>query len=406
MYPEYPKYTNKEDPNSIVAAFREQMFNILRNSDWHNLNLSYLSVEINRVFSDFLEHVKNRHWWGEKWEEGLFNWKMISNFIEYIKSRKKDRLFFYCFRKLIINSFESYVLGINNSIPKTPLNEYKNFTIWEKLFHNGYIWDLWQDKLCEWWDHSYWTVFFYDIFEELKQSWLDMDIKIFRFKKANTRMMEMDMGRYSWLIIKYKKKNYLIDSWRIYLLHEWLWKIAKSIDSFKTIMNNETFSRRVGEHDKFLLETLNNCKENEEINFFNNIDDFLNDISSHPEPPHISLYIDSNNNPCVLSFDKNAPHVKRESKISFDFTSTWIILTNGNYEVEYVLQNFEIDENDFINDFVKKSKVTGNSTIKWKDETYRIGYLKKYLEIIKDKISVNKLCEFYSNLQWKTFEKI
>jgi hypothetical protein len=33
MYPEYPKYTNKEDPNSIVAAFREQMFNILRNPD-------------------------------------------------------------------------------------------------------------------------------------------------------------------------------------------------------------------------------------------------------------------------------------------------------------------------------------------------------------------------------------
>jgi len=397
MHPEYPKYAYEKDPDPIVDALRKQIANILMNPDWHNLNLNYLSEKINKVFDGFLEDVKNQHWWGEKWEKGISNWKTIFEFTKYIKSRKKDRLFFYCFRKLIINSFESCVLGINNSIPKTPLDKYKNLTVWEQLFHNGYIGDLWQD--CEWWDHSYWTIFFYHIFEDLRKSWLDIDVKIFRFKKANTRMMEMDMGRYSWLIIKYKGKNYLIDSWRIYLLHEWLWKIAKSIDSFKTIMNNETFSRRVGEHDKFLLETLNHCKENEEINFFNNIDDFLNDISIHPEPPHISLYIDSNNNPCVLSFDKNTPHVKRESKISFDFTSTWIILTNGNCEVEYVLQSFEIDENDFINDFVKKSKVRRSSTIKWKDETYRIGYLKKYLDIIKDKINVNKLCEFYSSSQ-------
>ena len=169
MHPEYPKYTYEKDPDPIVDALRKQIANILMNPDWHNLNLNYLSEKINKVFDGFLEDVKNQHWLREKWKEGVFNWKIapkkiISKFIKYIVSHKEDRLFFYCFRKLIINSFESYVLGINNSIPKTPLDKYKNLTVWEQLFHNGYIGDLWQDNLCEWWDHSYWTVFFYNIF--------------------------------------------------------------------------------------------------------------------------------------------------------------------------------------------------------------------------------------------------
>ena len=168
------------DPELLIEIFRTQIIDVLKNTSW--LDLRWLSWEINNAFLKFLEEIRLQ--WGKNEQKVNYLKKIIAMIksTPYKTTEEQQRFFFYCFRKFIINFFEPYILWINNSIPKTSLNEYRHFTIWEKLLHNWYIGKLWQDKLCEWWNHFYRTLLLYNIFKELKNSWLDIDIKIFRFK--------------------------------------------------------------------------------------------------------------------------------------------------------------------------------------------------------------------------------
>ena len=395
---------NEETPrHPLVKNFKDQLLYILENLSYNDLE--WLPTKLDSKFSEFLESVrknfsqyksnKNKNLnteWLEQNEKKDYNpyllfdsyYDLINRFNQLI-NQLNQFLFFDSFCDLL-NRIEPKFLWINNNISATTLHEYNNFTIWKKLFHNGYIRGLWHNRLCEWWNHNYWTLLFYNIFNELKNAWLDIDIKIFRFKKHNTRIMGMDMGWYSWLIVKFHEDYYVIDSWRLSRLDVEFggWIIVKSVDNLIGSLKKEQFSRRVLESDESILNKLRHPEEeNSQISFFNNSYDFLKNINEQQETPHISLCIDENGN----------LNKKHWNEVRFTFTTDWIIIEKGSNTYEYTLNDIELDENNFIDSFVKNCKIIRRTY--WDDE-YCIKFLKKHLDIIKDMINLKKLCEYYS----------
>jgi hypothetical protein len=66
----------------------------------------------------------------------------------------------------------------------------------------------------EGWSCSYWTVLLYNFFNKLKEAWLDLDIKLFRYKNLDDKIVGKPMMRHSWLIVKFQWEEYFVD-------HEW-----------------------------------------------------------------------------------------------------------------------------------------------------------------------------------------
>ena len=352
--------TDKSHMHPVIENLKKGILDLLASSDWENLK--DLSKKLNNLFSRFLETIKGKD------------------------SQDDDQeLLFESFCGLI-NILEQNFLGINNNIPKTWLEQYNNNQIWEQLFHNSYIENLWKDVLCEWWDHSYWTLLLYNIFEKLKNTWLDLDMRIFRFKNLNARMMEMDMGGYSWLIIKFHESYYLVDSWRIFRLNG-LWKIVKPINNLIDSLKNEEFERRKKKPDISLLNKLKDWKNNNQFIFFDNIEDFIKNIHEYPESPHISLYVDEYNN----------PNSRRWHIIHFYFTHNWVKIEKGSDSFEYIFkENFIPNEKTTIDDLIGNVQIISRTY--WNDDQC-INILMNSLKIIKDKIDFVKLCEYYSNIR-------
>ena len=309
---------------------------------------------------------------------------------------------------------DPYCTKIHNSFPKTSLKDYSKLSIWNQIFHNIYPQHLWYSQSCDWWGCSYWTILFYHVFDTLRSAWFDIKISFFRFKWVWEHVGIPNL-RHSWLIINFQWIDYLVD-------YEWLnlnffWtnneKCVKSISELQECIRQygEIFSRidpkeleeiskywKLKEYKQWEEKWFDNLKfwwnrnsVEDEVSFFDNIDDFVKNTSDVRWANKFVFYYEDET-------DKNLYHYT----IIFEKWSLFVekkLKDVVQQRIQFLLnQDMIIDNRKNILDILscnivyklQDSQVL-SCTMKDFDE------LKKILWLLSNKVDLNYLKEFYKN---------
>lgn len=214
-----------------------------------------------------------------------------------------------------------------------------------------------------------------------------MDIKFFRYKNLEDKIIDFPAMRHSWLIITFQWEDYFVDHEGIELANK-REPIARRIQPYidaakKNIKNDEIW--RFFENFKH-----ENMKETDQVMFFDDVDEFIDHVEGFPEFKKIALY--------VKIEDRVDP-----VKFVYIFTDTWVQIWLNDRWYEYVLKDNKLSRKDFIKKFIEKIWI--KKDINWphyvkKDE---IEDLEKFMDIVKDKIDLGKLHDSYtSESKWKS----
>ena len=340
--------------------------------------ISYSTRKNNAIKSDIEEDTNN----------------LLKKFLNYIKWKALPRkikdeqhAFFYDICKFI-NFFDgdSYFTKIHNSIPKTSIREYNEKTVSEQFFQMNYWRERWLNWMPEWWDCSYWTILHYNFFNKLKEAWLDIDIKLFRYKNLDDRIVGAPSMRHSWLVITFQWEDYFVD-------HEWilLWwndepiarKVQPYIDAARDVEKDEKIAVFF---ENFKHE---NMKETDQVIFFDDVNDFITHVEKNPNYQKIAYLMGRWEN-------------ERPDQINYEFANNAIwIAVNGHRHMYYPKDN-NFNKNNFPEDFIDKLEY--EKDINWihpitkeSKETF-----KRFFAVISDKINSDWLYQkFKSNWKWK-----
>jgi hypothetical protein len=336
---------------------------------------SELSQDTNNLLEKFINIVKNNA------KNKAIHWKIAN----------EQKYFFNDIRELL-NSFHNdpYFTKIHNSIWPTSLEEYKDKSLGEQIMHNMYGKERWFDKSCEGGSCSYWTILLYNFFKKLKDAWLDIDIKIYRYKNLEDEIMWEKTLRHSGLTINFQWKDYLVD-------YKWIseedeWKMVKSINHYINEYDNNEAGKKVLKNFKKWKQT-----ETDQIIFFDNINEFLRHVNEFPEYKQISLYVKIENRVFPVKFD-------------YIFTDNWVkIGLNGKWK-DYILSDNELSREDFIKNYMEKVWILKD--INWLHyiTEHERNDLTRCINIIKDKIDTDKLHQDYTSrhnrksklIEWET----
>ena len=400
------KFNPKIDQGKRKKTFSKlnlEEVDVLHSSD----DAEYLAKEFDRIFLKFLRLIKYSQDRNEqtKSEIDKDTHNLLKKFWNFVKSKainlkiKNEQAYFFDDFCYFLNFLEwdSYFTKIHNSIPHTSLEDYNNLSMWKQFFNNAYGRERWFNKSCAWWSCSYWTVLLYNLFNKLKEAWIDMDIKIYRYKNLNDEIMNCPTKRHSWLIINFQWKDYIVDYEWISLINQW--KIVKTLDSFLNACNNvldendklTAEERNKIKKDKKVFENFKNGKQKEtdKVIFFDNMDEFLEHMKIFPEEKTISLYIKVE--------DRVDP-----VKFNFIFTDTGVqVGVNGRW-YDYILRDNNLSKKDFIRNFIKKFWIKRDINGPQRIDKNWIDDLEEFIWLIKDKINTEKLYQSYTS--WKKWE--
>lgn len=391
---------DQEKRKKIFYKFNEDIVNLLNSSN----DPEYLWKEFDRLFLKLLRLIKYSNDRNKETESELSQDtnNLLEKLINIVKNNAKNKAirwkianeqkyFFNDIRELL-NSFHNdpYFTKIHNSIWPTSLKEYKDKSLGEQIMHNMYGKERWFDKSCEGGSCSYWTILLYNFFKKLKEAWLDIDIKIYRYKNLEDEIMWEKTLRHSGLTINFQWKDYLVD-------YEWIsqedeWKMVKSINHYINEYDDDEAGKKVLKNFKKWKQI-----ETDQIIFFDNIDEFLRHVNEFPENKQISLYVKIENRVFPVKFD-------------YIFTDNWVkIGLNGKWK-DYILSDNELSREDFIKNFMKKVWILKD--INWLHyiTEHERNDLTKCMNIIKDKIDTNKLHQDYASknkrkselIEWET----
>lgn len=362
--------------------------NILRSSE----NAEYLAGEFDRIFLKIQRLIsystnKNRNE-RLKLEEHINN--LLRKFSNYIKLKVVERKWKDIQRAIFndicwfINFFDgdSYFSRVHNSVAKTTLNEYNNKTIWEQFFQTSY-WRWWKKWMAEGWSCSYWTVLLYNFFNKLKEAGLDIDIKLFRYKNLDDKIVDSPSMRHSWLIVTFQWEDYFVDHEGIQLggnNEPIVRKVQPYVDVAKEKLKDENVANFF---ENFKHE---NMKESDKVIFFDSINDLISHVEEFPEYKRICFY-------------KKREDCDRPDRMDYEFIKNWIwVAINGSRHIFYLWDN-NISKKWFPENIIDKI------TLK-KDESWyhRITeedreQFRNFFHLISDKINTEWL---YNNFtSWK-----
>ena len=391
---------DQEKRKKIFYKFNEDIVNLLNSSN----DPEYLWKEFDRLFLKLLRLIKYSNDRNKETESELSQGtnNLLEKFINIVKNNAKNKAirwkianeqkyFFNDIRELL-NSFHNdpYFTKIHNSIWPTSLKEYKDKSLGEQIMHNMYGKERWFDKSYEGGSCSYWTILLYNFFKKRKEAWLDIDIKIYRYKNLEDEIMWDKTLRHSGLTINFQWKDYLVD-------YEWIsqedeWKMVKSINHYINEYDDDEAGKKVLKNFKKWKQI-----ETDQIIFFDNVDEFLRHVNEFPENKQISLYVKIENRVFPVKFD-------------YIFTDNWVkIGLNGKWK-DYILSDNELSREDFIKNFMKKVWILKD--INWLHyiTEHERNDLTKCMNIIKDKIDTNKLHQDYASknkrkselIEWET----
>ena len=214
-----------------------------------------------------------------------------------------------------------------------------------------------------------------------------MDIKFFRYKNLEDKIIDFPAMRHSWLVITFQWADYFVDHQGIELAKK-REPIARRIQPYVDIAKKDLKNDEIKEFfENFKHE---NMKETDKVMFFDDVDKFIDHVEEFPEYKKIALY--------VKMEDRVEP-----VKFLYNFTDTWVQIWVNNRWHDYVLKDNKVSRKDFIKNFMKKIWIKRDIT--WphyinKDE---IEDFKDFMDIVKDKINLDKLHDSYtSGNKWKS----
>ena len=356
---------SSSDPEFLAGEFDKiflKLQRLISYSTNKNLNeKSKLEEETNNLLRKFLNYMK---------------WKIIDR-----KSNDEQRTIFndICW---FINFFDwdSYFSRVHNSLAKTTLKEYNNKSIWEQFFQTSY-WRGWENWIAEGWSCSYWTVLLYNFFNKLKESGLNMEIKLFRYKNLDDKIIDFPSMRHSWLVITFQWEDYFVD-------YEWIEinerePIVKKIQPYINLAKNKLKNDKIAnffENFKY-----GNMKETDKVIFFDNVNDLISHVEEFPEYKRIAFYI-------------KYEDWKKPYKLTYEFIENWIwIGINKSRHIFYLWDN-NISREWFPENIIDKITLEKDSLwchpITNKDKEL----FKKFFNVIANKIDINWLYDNFTSL--------
>lgn len=362
--------------------------NVLRSSE----DDKYLSGEFDRIFlkiQRLISYSTNRNINEKsKLEEDTNNLlRKFSNYIKWKvldrKSKDEQRAIFndICW---FINFFDgdSYFSRIHNSLAKTRLSEYKDKTVWEQFFQTSY-WREWKEWMPEGWSCSYWTILLYNFFNKLKEAWLDLEIKFFRYKNLDDKIVNFPSMRHSWLIITFQGENYFVDHDGIQLggNNE---PIVRKVQPFIDIAKEKLKDENIADFfDNFRHE---NMKETDKIIFFDNISDFISHVEEFPEYKRICFY-------------RRREDWERPDRLDYEFIKNWIwVAINGNRHIFYLWDN-NISKKWFPENIIDKIRLKKDESWYHRITEEDREQFRNLFHLILDKIDTERLYNYYAS--WK-----
>lgn len=396
---------DQEKRKKTFSKLNMEEVNLLHSSD----NPEYLAKGFDRIFLKLLRLIKYSQDRNEqaKSEIGKDSNNLLKKFFNFVKNKainlkiKNEQAYFFDDFCYFINFLEwdSYFTKIHNSIPHTSLDKYMDWSVWKQFFHNAYGRERWLDKSCEWWSCSYRTILLYNIFSKLKESWIDMDIKFYRYKNLNDEILKSPTMRHSGLIVNFQWKDYIVDYEWISLVNQW--KIVKPLDSFIDVCDKiaNLYDSQWGtdeeklkiKKDKLFFQNFRNWeqKETNQVIFFDNVEDFLEHVENFPGNKKVSLYVKIEDRVEPVKFD-------------FVFTDTWVQIGVNNRWYDYILRDNNLSKKDFIRNFIKKIWIKRDINGPQRIDKNWIDDLEEFIWLIKDKINTDKLYQSYTS--WKKWE--
>ena len=383
---------DQEKRKKIFYKFNEEILDLLDSSD----NPEYLWEWFDRLFLKLLRLIKysNDRNQETKSELSQDTNNLLKKFINLVKNDTKNRAiqwkimneqkYFFCDIRELLKTLQNgyFFTKIHNSIWPTSLEEYKDKPLGEQMMHNMYGRERWLNKSCEGGSCSYRTVLLHNFFEKLKEAWLDLDIKIYRFKNLEDEIIGERSLRHSGLIVNFQWRDYMVDyNWS---LHEENWEMVKSINHYINEYEDEPDSKNFLKNFKKWKQ-----KETEQIIFFDNIEDFLKHVNKFPEYKRISLYVKIEDRVFPVKFD-------------YTFNDNGIRIGLNDRNKEYILSDNELSKEDFINNFMRKVWIIRD--IYWLHyiTEHERDDLRKCMNIVKDKIDTDKLHQSYiDGGKWK-----
>jgi len=268
-----------------------------------------------------------------------------------------------------------------NNIPKTDIQKYSEKSLWEEFIHNiywknrqtFYINEVW------WWDCYYWAILFKKFFEELAKWWLNIQSDIFLY--------DLDSWWHAWVIVTFQDQDYIIDIWWIAATF-WLTAVSlKDLNKLTVTKAYDNFSRKKINKQK---QTSKRISKKKWLIFFSDINDFISKIS------------EKNNHSATIEFNPDLDWGWSKN-VKFEFYPDKICLTIDNvqhifsYKKDKKAQN-NIHDEKFLDYFIwqikylsSNNKTTNQIFISsWKKSTFT-----KYLNLIREKISIQKLRKIY-----------
>ena len=272
-----------------------------------------------------------------------------------------------------------------NNIPTTDIKKFSKKSLWEQFMHNIY-WKqrkLYYRNEIGWGSCSYWTIIFKHFFDELEKRWMDIKSEIFFYP-----MNDIEGGWWhSGVIVSFQWKEYLADfGWFNHHVDDNL--IIQSIDSLNEQYNSKTFDRFRADsiekyyklkdkpdnllffHDTgaFVNRRSQRTRKNATIEFTPKLDwKISKDVKFEFQPDKIYLTIDGIQHVFIYKKDKKHPSADVSDEKFFDYFISHI-------------EHVETTE--------KTTKKPLN--IKWEKTIFT-----EYLELIRKKISIQKLRTIY-----------
>ena len=396
-----PLFIDVKKRNKYFSTLNLEEVAVLKSSE----NAEYIANEFDKIFLKLQRLISystlRNNSEKNKLEEDTNN--LLKKFVNYIKwkilsmkSYSEQSLFFYDISEFL-NFFDgdTYFTKMHNSVPKTTIREFNEKTVSEQFFQTSYWRERWIDWMSEGWSCSYWTVLLYNFFNKLKEAWLDLDIRFFRYKNLEDRILDYPTMRHSWLIIKFHWSEYFVDQ-------EWIqiwWreqpivrKLQPYIDIARDKMKDENICKFF-ENFKY-----DNMKENDHIVFFDNIDDFLSHYEKYPPYRKISFYLPRS--------DSDKP-----DRITFEFVKNWIwVAVNGHWHIYYPKNNHFNKENILSS---IENNIAFEKDINWIHPITKESKesFKKFFALVSDKINIDWLYDNFMtywersnkliNLEWK-----
>jgi len=385
-------------PKDLLAK-RKKVFSTLNLEEVAALkaseNAEQVAQDFDRIFLKLLRLIKystakNK---AEKSEIETQTNNLIKKLLNYLrkkplenKMRYEQKAFFQDICSFI-NFFvdDTYLSEVHNSIPKTSLEDYSKQSVWNQLFQNMYARNRWVDWISQGWSCSYWTILLYNFFNKLKEAWLDLKIKLFRFKNLDDYILwQFPSQRHSWLIINFQWEDYMIDHDGI--IYDREKSIARPLTPYIDMPATNNNPKDVHFFENFRH---SNMQENDKVKFFDNIDEFIQHCVQYPEHYKLSFYV-------------KFPEKEKTEKVTYEFWKynfwLWIDWTMH----EFYLKDNALQPNNFLKNLIKKSfiKRVGDNFIPITQEDTEM--LKKYFSLAKSKLNTDLLYKNYTS--WNTRE--